>query len=111
MMSSGLRGFTRTEIALPIDFVHSPILIDPAALKAGNPQMVLANANLPAAINEAANKAFGKGGEDLLSSGAVVAVRKAIIADPSMLTGSATIKVPASEGVDVAAKGDGAPAQ
>ncbi len=110
MMSSGLRGFTRTEIALPIDFVHSPILIDPAALKVGNPQMVLANANLPATINDAADKAFGKGSEDLLSSGAVMAVRQAIIADPTMLTGSATIRVPASEGVDVAAKGDGTPA-
>jgi phosphate transport system permease protein len=108
MMSSGLRGFTRTEIALPIDFVHSPILIDPAALKAGNPELVLANANLPAAIDDAAKKAFGAKGADMLSPGAVVAVRNAIIADPSMLQGKATIRVPASEGVDLAAKSNGA---
>jgi phosphate transport system permease protein len=107
MMSSGLRGFTRTEIALPIDFVHSPILVDPAALKFGNPEQVLANANLPAAIDDAAKKAFGAKGADMLSPGAVVAVRKAIIADPSMLQGKATIRVPASEGVDLAAKSVG----
>ncbi|HEY1125288.1 MAG TPA: phosphate ABC transporter permease PstA [Sphingobium sp.] len=110
MMSSGLRGFTRTEIALPIDFAQSPILIDPAALKAGNPELVLANANLPAVIDDAAKKAFGVNGTEMLSPGAVIAVRKAIIADPSILSGKATIRVPASEGVDVAAKGNGAPA-
>ncbi|MBO9528195.1 MAG: DUF3333 domain-containing protein, partial [Sphingobium yanoikuyae] len=95
MMSSGLKGFTRTEIALPIDFVHSPILIDPAALKVGNAELVLANANLPAAIDDAARKAFGANGADMLSPGAVIAVRKAIIADPSILSGKATIRVPA----------------
>jgi phosphate transport system permease protein len=108
MMSSGLKGFTRTEIALPIDFVHSPLLIDPAALKVGNPELVLANANLPATIDDAAKKAFGAQGADMLSPGAFAAVRKAIIADPAMLSGTATIRVPASEGVDLAAKSNGA---
>ncbi len=37
MMSSGARGFTRTEIALLVDFAHSPILVDPAALHPSAP--------------------------------------------------------------------------
>ena len=107
MLSSGLRGFTRTEIALPIDFVHSPILIDPAALRGPNPELVLASANLPLAISEAAKKAFGPKGDEMLSPGALSAVRQAILDNPAILSGITTIKVPASEGVDLAAKGKG----
>ncbi len=110
MAMNGLRGFSRTEIALPIDFVHSPILIDPAALKVGNPELVLANANLPAVVNDAAKKAFGEHGDDMLSAGALTAVRRAIIADPAILSGTATIRVPASAGIDLASKARGADA-
>jgi phosphate transport system permease protein len=110
MLSSGLRGFTRAEIALPVDFVHSAILVDPAALAFGNPEQVLANANLPAVIDKAAQDAFGEHGAKLLSPGAIAAVREAIIADPGILDGKAIIKVPASDGVDQAAKHDGTPA-
>jgi phosphate transport system permease protein len=108
MMSSGLSGFMRTEIALPIDFQHSAILVDPDALKAGNAEMVLANANLPSVIDKAAEDAFGADGAKLLSPGTVIAVRRAIIADPSVLNGKTTISVPAAEGIDLAYKGRGA---
>jgi len=107
MLSSGVRGFTRTEIALPIDFVSAPIIVDPAALRAGNPQQVLANANLPAVIDEAARAAFGPDGAALLSPGAFFAVRDALIADPALLNGKTVIRVPASEAIDLAAKGKG----
>ncbi len=107
MIGNGARGFTRTEIALPIDFQHSAILIDPAALKIGNPDQVLANANLPAVVDKAADLAFGKDGARMISPSAQTAVREAIIANPEILTGKATISVPASEGIDLANKGKG----
>ncbi|MBN8830328.1 MAG: phosphate ABC transporter permease PstA [Sphingomonadales bacterium] len=109
MMANGVRGFTQTQIALTVDFPRAPILIDPAALKA-NPDHVLATANLPQVVEHAAEAAFGKDGGRLLSSGAVNALRRAIIADPEILTRKATIKVPASEGIDLAAKSTGSPA-
>ena len=109
MIANGARGFTRTEIALPIDFPRAPILIDPAAL-ATNPEQVLANANLPAVVEQAATEAFGKDGDRLLSSGATTAVKNAILADPGILQRKVTITVPASEGVDLAAKTKGSEA-
>lgn len=109
MLSSGAKGFTRTEVALPIDFVTAPVLIDPAALGVGNPELVLANANLPAAIDDAAKRAFGEKGPTLIAPGAQAVVRDAIIADHAIVTRSATIRVPASEGIDLAAKGEGSP--
>jgi len=47
MVGNGARGFTRTQIALPIDFQRSAILIDPALLTGGNAEQALAGANLP----------------------------------------------------------------
>ncbi|MBT2188082.1 phosphate ABC transporter permease PstA [Sphingobium sp. H33] len=109
MMANGLRGFTQTQIALPIDFPSSPLVIDPASLKT-NPEQVLAGANLPQVIDHAAVAAFGKDGGRFMSAGAVTALRQAIIDDPDILTRKATITVPASEGVDLAAKSNGSPA-
>ena len=43
MIGNGLRGFTRTEIALQVNFPASPLLLDPANIT----DAALANANLP----------------------------------------------------------------
>ncbi len=109
MMSSGLKGFTQTQVDLPIDFPRSAVMIDPASLTVGNPQQVIANANLGPAIDQAAKLAFGADGASLIGPGAMRAVGDAIIADPTILSRKATIRVPASEAIDVAAKGTGTP--
>jgi phosphate transport system permease protein len=109
MGANGARGFMSTQIELPVDFPRSPIMIDPATLST-NPEQVLANANLPQVIESSAQAAFGKDGDDYISSGAVAALRKAIIADPDILTRKVTITVPASAGIDLAAKSDGSEA-
>mgnify|MGYP000574896680 CR=1 FL=1 len=44
MMGNGLRGFTRTEIALKVDFPASPLLLDPQA--AGKLEVVGAHYDL-----------------------------------------------------------------
>jgi len=111
MVSGGLSGFIRTEIKLPIDFPHSPLLIDPAILKSANAEQALANANLPAVTSAAAKAAFGaQGGDAILSDSAWVAVKDALIEDPGLLQRQAIIAVPAASDIDLAAKRDGSPA-
>ncbi|MCW2338643.1 phosphate transport system permease protein [Sphingobium sp. B2D3A] len=109
MMGNGLRGFTQTEVAVPIDFPRSPALIDPAVL-ATNPEQALANANLPAVLEQATKDAFGLPETQILSPNAVLTLRKAIISDPTILQRKATVNLPASTGLDVAMKSDGTPA-
>ncbi len=109
MMANGVRGFTQTRIALPVDFVTAPILIDPATLDGPNVDKVLAGAGLRNVTAAAANAAFGPGGEKLLSDGAWLKVRDAIKADPTILQRSAVIAVPAATAIDLAAKGKGDP--
>ena len=105
MMGNGLRGFTRTEVALKVDFPTSPLLLDPAAIT----DQALANANLPMVTSQAAQKAMGKNADALLSPNAWLSIRDAIKADPTILNRVATIHVPASTGVDLAAKSKGSP--
>ena len=108
MMSQGLSGFTRTELALPIDFARSTLIVDPAALKGPGAEAALAG--VQDAVDDAADKAFPtQGGAKLLSDGAWLTVREAVKRDPSLLTRTATIAVPVSAEIDVAAKRDGDP--
>ncbi|HEX7852583.1 MAG TPA: phosphate ABC transporter permease PstA [Sphingobium sp.] len=110
MLSGGLSGFIRTEVALPIDFPHSPLLLDPAILKSPNAQHALANANLDTVTSAAAKAAFGPKGDEYLSASAWTGVRDALLKDPSLLERKAVITVPASSEIDLAAKREGSPA-
>ncbi|WP_298399740.1 phosphate ABC transporter permease PstA [Sphingobium sp.] len=105
MMGNGLRGFTRTEIALQVDFPASPLLLDPNAIT----DEALANANLPMVTGEVAKKALGGDADVLLSPTAWISIRDAIKADPKILGRTETISVPASTAIDLAAKSKGSP--
>ncbi|CAN5304697.1 phosphate ABC transporter permease PstA [soil metagenome] len=105
MIGNGARGFTRTEIALPVDFRTAPLVIDPATVN----DQSLSQANLPTVTAQAAIAALGAKGDDLLSPNAWLSVRDAIKADPSILTKKVSIDVPASTAIDLAAKSTGSP--
>ena len=105
MMGNGLRGFTRTEIALKVDFPASPLLLDPDAIT----DEALANANLPMVTSTVARAELGDKADDLLSPTAWVSIRDAIKTDPKILGRTETISVPASTAVDLAAKSEGSP--
>lgn len=109
MIGNGARGFTRTEIRLPIDFPKSSLMLDPAALKGPGADAALAGADIETAAGTAADAAFGLGGARLLSDGGWLSVRDAIKADPTILRRRAEIWVPASSDIDIAAKSDGTP--
>ncbi|QGP78888.1 phosphate ABC transporter permease PstA [Sphingobium sp. CAP-1] len=105
MMGNGLRGFTRTEIALKIDFPASPLLLDPNAIT----DEALNQANLPMVTGAVAKKALGADADALLAPTAWVSIRDAIRADPKILGRTETIDVPASTAIDLAAKSKGSP--
>jgi phosphate transport system permease protein len=109
MLGTGLKGFTRTEIALPVDFRTAPLVLDPAALEGPQADALLAGANLPAVTAAAAKAALGPQGDALLSPTAWMAVREAIKQDPTILSRQVTIAVPAATAIDLAAKSDASP--
>ncbi|MFD1035575.1 phosphate ABC transporter permease PstA [Sphingomonas hankookensis] len=109
MLMSGIGGFQRTLVTLPIDFPSAGLEVDRAQLKGRGADLALAGAGLENAVNGAAAATFGEDNR-VVSDSAWLTVRDAIKADPSILTRKVAIPVPAAPGLEEAAKGDGEPA-
>ncbi|HEX8378914.1 MAG TPA: phosphate ABC transporter permease PstA, partial [Allosphingosinicella sp.] len=107
MVSNGAKGFTRTEVRLDMDFARSALFLDPATLKSANAEAALAGADIQGAVQKAVEAQYGPEGARLLSDTAWLKVLRNIEADPSILTRTATLWLPAASPIDVAAKGDG----
>lgn len=107
MVGNGARGFTQTEVRLPVNFAASTLMIDPATLRGDKADEALAAADIQGATDAAAKAAFGENGDTYISESAWLAVRDAIKADPDILSKQVEIEVPASTAVDLAAKSKG----
>ncbi|MFC3581718.1 phosphate ABC transporter permease PstA [Sphingomonas hylomeconis] len=108
MLINGLGGFTQTQLKLRVHFPAAGLTLDPARLAGPGADFALAAAGIERATDAAATAQFGKDGYKLLSDGAWLRVRAAVKADPTLLRGTAIIDVPASDTIDIAAKGQGA---
>ena len=107
MAWNGARGFTRAEIALPVDFKALALPVGRAQLSTPGADLALAGAELENAVKGAAVTAFGPRGDELISDHAWLKVRDAIKADPRILEQRVTIRVPASTLIDQAEGGNG----
>ena len=106
MLGNGIRGFTKTEVQLPMDFPASTLVIDPQAVQGPNADQLLASSNLPQAVSIAAKAAFGEKGDSYLAPNGWQDVASAIKADPSILNKKVSIPVTAATNIDLAAKSD-----
>jgi phosphate transport system permease protein len=104
MVSNGARGFTRTEVRLDIDFAKAALFLDPATVRASGDKAALAGSDLQNVVSKAAEARYGPQGARLFADTAWLEVLDAIESDPSVLTRTATLWLPASTGVDIAAK-------
>lgn len=106
MMANGLRGFTQSEIAVPIDFAASDLFLEPAQLDGDGADAALASADIEGVVRDAAIAAYGEDGADLISNGAWIRVRDAIADNPESLDGSETFWLQASTDLDLGARGE-----
>jgi phosphate transport system permease protein len=109
MVGNGIKGFAQTEVRLDIDFAKSALFLDPASLRGPNADAALAAADLEGTVRAAAEAQYGAAADGLLSESAWLRLRSILMEDPDILTRKATLWLPASSPLDVAAKGDGAP--
>ena len=99
MAWNGARGFTRTEIALTIDFPTMHLPIDANQLKSPGADLALTGADLQGAVQKAEDASYSGGGYSgarLFADSAWLTVREALKADPSMLQRKQQFWVPAS---------------
>jgi phosphate transport system permease protein len=104
MVGNGARGFTYTNVAVPIDFKAMPLTVDKARLDDADADQVIANAGLADIVAFAADEALGDGGSALISENAWKEVRSAIKDDPALLDGETVFELPAASAVDIMAK-------
>jgi phosphate transport system permease protein len=107
MVSNGARGFTRTEVRLDLDFAAAALFVDPATVRSSGARAALAGSDLQGVVAKAAETQYGGEGARLFADTAWLTVMSAIEADPSLLSRKAGLWLPASTGIDVAAKGAG----
>jgi phosphate transport system permease protein len=106
MVANGARGFTRSEVALELDFPKMGLEIDRSHLTTPGADLALSGAGLQDKVEIAAES---KGDYSLASNSAWITVREAIKADPALLDGKKTIWVPASTVIEMGARGEGTP--
>ena len=104
MVGNGLRGFTYTNVEVPIDFKAMPLTVDAARFSDPDADQVIANAGLADIVAFAADEALGADGSKLISENAWKEVRSAIKDDPELLNGKTVFELPAASEVDIAAK-------
>jgi phosphate transport system permease protein len=109
MIARGAGGFTQTEVRLDVGFAASDLFIDPANLTAAGADAALAGADIEGAMQKAAERQYGSMAAGLFSDSAWLQLRERIREEPAILAGKAQFWLPASDAMDIAAKGHGAP--
>src|SRR5262245_42224231 len=109
MGSKGIGGFSQYEASLPINFAATDLFLDPATIKGPDARQTVAGADLTSAISKAAEAAYGPGAAQMFGDAALDKLTDAIVAKPDILTGTATLWLPVSSKIDIAAKSNGTP--
>ena len=109
MLSAGIGGFQRAQVALPIDFPAVQLEVTPAQLTSAGADLALSGAGLEGATSTAAVQAYGEE-QPVIADSAWLTVRDAIKSDPTLLQRRATLFVPAAPGIEEAYKAGGTPA-
>jgi phosphate transport system permease protein len=104
MVANGARGFTRSEVALTLDFPKMGLAIDRTHLSTPGADLALSGAGLQDKVGTLATT---QAGLSLAADSAWITVRDKIKAHPSLLNGATTIWVPASTEIEMGARGQG----
>ena len=106
MTANALGGFQRAELRFPIDFSTGLMTIDPSQVQGPQAMQALEGAGLKDVVAFAAARELGDAGAAQIQDGAWRDVGKALIADPSRLSGTYVAHLAASDDLSAAARGD-----
>ncbi len=107
MLSNGIGGFQRAELAVPIDFPESGVTGDEVSLTAPSAIQVLEMQGMSEVVAFYAEEALGEEGAAQLSRDAWRDVAAALQSDPSLIDRSETFHLPASSDLAAGLDGEG----
>ncbi len=96
MLSNGIPGLQRAELAVEIDFVESGLTGDEISLTASSSMQVLELQGLPDIVQRYAERSLGEEGAEEVYQDAWRGVADALADDPSLIERTETLYLPAS---------------
>jgi phosphate transport system permease protein len=109
MLSNGIAGFQRAEVAVAIDFPESGLTGDEVSLTAPSAVQVLEMQGLPEIVQFYGEEALGEEGAAQISRDAWRDVATALQEDPSLITRTETFQLAASSDLASGLAGEGSP--
>lgn len=109
MVGNGLRGFTQTELPLEMDFPALTGGVSASQFEGPNAVANLRTLAVRDLVTASIEIQYGNDGTELFSGGAWQTVNSAILSNPEIVEGKATLSLPVESELDVAYKGDGNP--
>lgn len=109
MVGNGLRGFTQTELPLEMDFPALTGGVSASQFEGPNAVANLRTLAVRDLVTASIEIQYGNDGTELFSGGAWQTVNSAILSNPEIVEGKATLSLPIESELDVAYKGDGNP--
>lgn len=109
MVGNGLRGFTQTELHLEMDFPALTGGVSASQFEGPNAVANLRTLAVRDLVTASIEIQYGNDGTELFSGGAWQTVNSAILSNPEIIEGKATLSLPVESELDVAYKGDGNP--
>ena len=103
IIRDGASGFRATDVKVTVTYDPTALGIDPAAAKGSNGKAAILAGNFQGLLGTA--DASLAAGEPVVSEGAWLVLREAVLADPSLIGKTATLWVPARSNFDLLAKG------
>ena len=108
MAAKGLGGFWHYEAAAADRFRRTDLFLDPATLRGPDAAQTVAGADLEGAISEVPRpRLMAPPRRSMFGDAAVDKLSDAIVANPDMLNGRATLWLPVASKIDIAAKDHG----
>ena len=104
MVGNGIKGFVKTEVALPVDFVAATGGASPDLLRGGNAEQAAAALDVPGIVNTATEIEYGKDAGNIFTETSWTDVRDQLISNPDLLEQKTVVWLTARSQFDRAAK-------
>ncbi len=106
MIGNGLKGFIKTEVAVPIDFVSATGGASPDQLAGENAERNLNSLDIAGIVNTAIEIEYGTDGSEIFTENSWTDVRDALLSNPALITQNTSVWLTAKSELDRAAKDD-----
>ncbi len=106
MIGNGIKGFSTTQVAVPIDFASATGGASPDQIRGEDAERALNSLDISGIVNTAIEIEYGADAADIFTENSWTDVRDALLSNPDMIGENTTVWLTAKSEIDRAAKDD-----